>query len=119
MAILGNCPVVCHVIAYLLHSGGYETRIVDTARCVAAPAEADIVLVTAGTDSGDRGQGLLAPETPVLRLVDTPEEKAALGDGGILWPCTVTELHARVSSALAGVSGATVLETPGEAGAGV
>lgn len=119
MAILGDSPVVCNAIAHLMQSGGYETRIVDTARCETVPPEADVVLVTAGTHSKARGSGRPVRDVvPVLRLVDTPEEKASLGESGILWPCPAAELHARFSCALAGSgsSRAPVLETPGEAG---
>lgn len=115
MAILGDSPVVCQAIAHLMQSGGYETRIVDTARCETPPAETDVVLVASGTASGGQGPGW---DVPVLWLVDTREEKSALGEKGILWPCTAAELQVRVSSALvrARASRPPVLETP-EAGA--
>lgn len=98
MAILGDSPVVCRAIAYLVESGGYETRILDAAHDEASLAGADILLIAAGGDSGRTIPARHADTVPMLRLVDTPEEKEALGDVGILWPCTAQELQHRVWS---------------------
>lgn len=90
-----------------MESGGYEARIFDTAHYEAASTEADIVLITAGAGPGGQDPAWLAGGAPVLKLVDTPEEKEALGDKGLLWPCGAEELCARLST-----TGATATERP-------
>lgn len=94
VTILGDCPVLCHAIAHLLRPGGYEARIVDTARDEPAPARPDVVLVTTGKHDPAR----LAADAPVLCLVDTPEEAERLGERGLLWPCAAEELRARIAA---------------------
>lgn len=100
MAILGDSPVVCRAIAHLVESGGYETRIFDTARDEASLSGVDMLLITAGVEPGHAILAWYAETVPVLTLVDTSEQKEALGDRGILWPCTAEELHDRLSSAI-------------------
>lgn len=100
MAILGDSPVVCRAIAHLVESGGYETRIFDTARDEASLSGVDMLLITAGGLPEHTCPAWNAGDVPVLRLVDTSEQREALGDRGILWPCTAEELHDRLSSAI-------------------
>lgn len=100
--------MVCHAIAHLMESGGYEARIFDTVHYESAYPEADVVLITAGASPVGQDPAWLAGSVPVLKLVDTPEEKEALGDKGLLWPCAAEELRARISDAV----GASASERP-------
>jgi hypothetical protein len=61
----------------------------------------DLVITAAGT------VGPVNPELrvcrnviPVLKLVDTSEEKEAAGAFGLLWPCTARELQQKAASIL-------------------
>lgn len=99
IVIVGESPVVCHAIAHLVQSGGYTARIVDMAQDDTALTDADAVLI-AGANAGRQGTSWLAESIPVLRLVDTLEEKKALRERGILWPCTSRELQDSIAVAL-------------------
>lgn len=100
VGILGDSPVVCRAIAHLVELGGYETRILDTAWDAAALADVDIMLVTAGALPEHTCPASNMTGVPALWLVDTFEEKEAVGGQGLIWPCAAEELYERLSSAI-------------------
>lgn len=89
--------MVCHAIAYMVETGGHETRILEPdVQWGAELAEAALVLVI-----GDKDEDMAwcDEDIPVLRLVDTPPQKESLGEKAILWPCTAGELQHVISRA--------------------
>lgn len=89
--------MVCHAIAYMVETGGHETRILEPGvQGGAELAEAALVLVIG---AGDEDMAWCKEDIPVLRLVDTPPQNESVGEKAILWPCTAGELQYVISRA--------------------
>lgn len=105
---MGDSPVVCHAIAHILESGGHQTLILDAAREAEAALPGVALVLVAGAGAGDQTAASPTTDVPVLRLVDTPSQKEALGEKAILWPCSSRELQTTVSAALASPKASSV-----------
>jgi CheY-like chemotaxis protein len=118
IAILGADPVVENVLALLLGSAGYSTKVIEEPSASAANAEeqlqdVDLLLLTASLREEAREGFLKAIEAtpapvvgiPVLTLSTAPQDELNDLTGMVPWPTPLEDLMRAIEAALVSAPG--------------